>query len=182
MIHRDIKPDNLLLSDDDVLKIVDFGVSEMFEKPSDMRTAKSAGSPAFLPPELCGKHGDVDGRAADIWSMGVSLFCLRYGKIPFNRESMMEIYDAIKTDTPQIPDEEIPDFAHLMSRILEKDPDKRITMPELRVSKQQSGRCRLYQLIDDCRIMPGSRRAGPTPCCPLRRIAHTWSSPQTSSN
>lgn len=44
--HRDIKPDNCLLTEDDVLKIVDFGVSEMFEKSSEMLTAKSAGSPA----------------------------------------------------------------------------------------------------------------------------------------
>ena len=53
IIHRDIKPDNCLITDDDVLKIVDFGVSEMFEKQSEMATAKSAGSPAFMPPELC---------------------------------------------------------------------------------------------------------------------------------
>ncbi len=53
VVHRDIKPDNLLLTEDDVLKVVDFGVSEMFEKVEDMRTSKSAGSPAFLPPELC---------------------------------------------------------------------------------------------------------------------------------
>jgi serine/threonine protein kinase len=43
VVHRDIKPDNLLLTEDDVLKIVDFGVSEMFEKESEMLTAKSAG-------------------------------------------------------------------------------------------------------------------------------------------
>ncbi|KAK4959635.1 hypothetical protein LTR28_005190, partial [Elasticomyces elasticus] len=67
VIHRDIKPDNCLITEDDVLKIVDFGVSEMFEKQSDMATAKSAGSPAFQPPELCVvKHGQVSGRAADI--------------------------------------------------------------------------------------------------------------------
>lgn len=133
VIHRDIKPDNLLLSEDDVLKVVDFGVSQMFEKSSDMRTAKSAGSPAFLPPELCGKHSEVSGKAADIWSMGVSLFCLKYGRIPFNRDGMMEMYEAIKADEPRIPEEENPTLVDLFKRILEKDPEKRIQMPELRV-------------------------------------------------
>jgi [calcium/calmodulin-dependent protein kinase] kinase len=117
------------------LKIVDFGVSEMFEKSDDMRTAKSAGSPAFLPPELCvAKHGDISGKAADIWSMGVSLYCLRYGRIPFEREGVLDIFEAIKTDTPKFPPDEHPDFLDLMKRILEKDPQKRITMEELRVS------------------------------------------------
>ncbi|KAM0434436.1 hypothetical protein ACHAPT_003532 [Fusarium lateritium] len=132
IIHRDIKPDNLLLSDDDVLKVVDFGVSEMFLKPENMRTAKSAGSPAFLPPELCGKHAEVSGTAADIWSMGVSLYCLKYGRIPFNREGVLDMYDAIKSEEPQIPKDENADFVDLMSKILEKDPEKRITMDKLR--------------------------------------------------
>lgn len=133
VIHRDIKPDNLLLCDDDVLKVVDFGVSQMFQESRGMRTAKSAGSPAFLPPELCGKHGDVSGTAADIWSMGVSLYCLRYGGIPFSREGMLEMYEAIKTEEPSIPAEETPSLIDLFRRVLEKDPEKRITMSELRV-------------------------------------------------
>ncbi|KAM5351538.1 hypothetical protein ACJ41O_004261 [Fusarium nematophilum] len=132
IIHRDIKPDNLLLSDDDVLKVVDFGVSEMFEKPENMRTAKSAGSPAFLPPELCGKHAEVSGTAADIWSMGVSLYCLKYGRIPFNRDGVLDMYDAIKSDEPQIPADESPDFVDLMHKVLQKDAGKRITMEQLR--------------------------------------------------
>jgi len=132
VIHRDIKPDNLLLCEDDVLKVVDFGVSQMFEKADEMRTAKSAGSPAFLPPELCGRHGDVSGKAADIWSMGVSLYCLRYGGIPFNREGMLEMYEAIKTEQPSIPEDENPDLVDLFRRILEKDPEKRIKMSMLR--------------------------------------------------
>ncbi|OBR13618.1 Calcium calmodulin dependent protein kinase [Colletotrichum higginsianum IMI 349063] len=134
VIHRDIKPDNLLLTEDDVLKIVDFGVSEMFEKPGEgMKTAKSAGSPAFLAPELCVvRHGDVDGRAADIWSMGVSLYCLRYGKIPFEHEGVLEMYEAIKTESPDLPEEENPDFVDLMGKILEKDPQKRIQISGLR--------------------------------------------------
>ncbi|KAL7912994.1 kinase-like protein [Trichoderma velutinum] len=132
VIHRDIKPDNLLLSEDDVLKVVDFGVSEMFEKSTNMRTAKSAGSPAFLPPELCSKHDKVSGTAADIWSMGVTLYCLKYGRIPFNKEAMLEIYEAIKTEEPELPKDESPSFVHLMGRLLDKNPETRITMPELR--------------------------------------------------
>lgn len=133
VVHRDIKPDNLLLTEDDVLKIVDFGVSEMFEKTSEMTTAKSAGSPAFLPPELCiAKHGDVSGKAADIWSMGVSLYCLRFGRIPFERAGVMELYESIKNDKVDLSRVGDPAFGDLMNRILEKDPKKRITMPELR--------------------------------------------------
>lgn len=134
IVHRDIKPDNCLLTNDDVLKVVDFGVSEMFEKHSEMFTAKSAGSPAFLPPELCVvKHGDVSGRAADIWSMGVTLYCLRYGQIPFQKEGILELYESIKNDSVNYYDETDEDFKDLMERIFEKDPAKRIEMPELRV-------------------------------------------------
>ncbi|RCI08084.1 hypothetical protein L249_6219 [Ophiocordyceps polyrhachis-furcata BCC 54312] len=133
VIHRDIKPDNLLLSEDDVLKVSDFGVSEMFEKPGEMMTAKSAGSPAFLPPELCGAHREVSGTAADIWSMGVSLYCLKYGRLPFNRPSVLEIYEAIKEEDAKVPkDDEDANFVDLLHRILDKDPDSRITMAELR--------------------------------------------------
>lgn len=135
IIHRDIKPDNCLITNDDVLKIVDFGVSEMFEKASEMATAKSAGSPAFMPPELCvAKHGQVSGKAADIWSMGVTLYCLRYGRIPFEKGAMLELYESIRNDSLDLNGESNDTFADLMRRILEKDPEKRITMEELRVS------------------------------------------------
>lgn len=134
IVHRDIKPDNCLITNDDTLKIVDFGVSEMFEKDSDMNTAKSAGSPAFMPPELCvAKHGEVSGRAADIWSMGVTLYCLCYGRIPFEKTGMIELYDSIKNDEFSLGGDCTDAFKDLMTRILEKDPVKRITMDELRV-------------------------------------------------
>lgn len=138
IVHRDIKPDNCLVTNDDLLKVVDFGVSEMFEKDSDMFTGKSAGSPAFLPPELCVvKHGDVSGRATDIWSMGVTLYCLRYGRLPFEKQSIFELYDSIRGD-PLVYEEESDEvFKDLISRILEKDPEKRIDMFGLRVSQSQ---------------------------------------------
>lgn len=133
-MHRDIKPDNCLLTDDDTLKVVDFGVSEMFEKDSDMITKKSAGSPAFMPPELCvPKHGDVSGKAADIWSMGVTLYCLRFGKIPFEKTNVIDLYESIRRDTPDLGEDCDDTFRDLMMRLLEKDPRKRISMEELRV-------------------------------------------------
>jgi len=135
VVHRDIKPDNCLITEDDVLKIVDFGVSEMFEKQSDMHTAKSAGSPAFMPPELCvSRHGPVSGKAADIWSMGVTLYCLRFGRIPFERSNPIDLYNSIRNDPLDLGPGCNEDFEDLMHRILEKDPSKRITMQELRVS------------------------------------------------
>ena len=135
VVHRDIKPDNCLLTEDDVLKIVDFGVSEMFEKTSEMKTAKSAGSPAFLPPELCvSRHGDISGKAADIWSMGVTLYCLYFGSIPFEKSSVLDLYESIKHDEISLDTECEKDFRDLIYKILEKDPHKRITIPQLRVS------------------------------------------------
>lgn len=145
VVHRDIKPDNCLITHDDVLKIVDFGVSEMFEKQSDMATAKSAGSPAFMPPELCvAKHGQVSGKAADIWSMGVTLYCLRYGHIPFEKTGILELYDSIRSDDLTLDDEKDRSFEDLMRRLLEKDPEKRIAMEELRVGGTKFDEINLY--------------------------------------
>ncbi|KAF4551394.1 Protein kinase domain-containing protein 40 [Elsinoe fawcettii] len=133
IIHRDLKPDNCLITHDDVLKIVDFGVSEMFDKESEMHTSKHAGSPAFMPPELCvAKHGNVSGRAVDIWSMGVTLYCLRYGRIPFEKQGMLELYEAIRSEEPTFDGEKDEKFLDLIKRMLEKDPSKRIAMPDIR--------------------------------------------------
>ncbi|KAF9924047.1 hypothetical protein FBU30_005921 [Linnemannia zychae] len=135
IIHRDIKPDNLLRSGDGTVKIVDFGVSEMFNKKGDDLTKKSAGSPAFMAPELCRPdHGEVSGRATDIWSMGVTLFCVRYGTLPYVSESILEMHRVIREEDYEIPGEatEDPRFVSLIRKLLEKDPAKRITIEQLR--------------------------------------------------
>ncbi|KAH9872711.1 hypothetical protein J1614_005105 [Plenodomus biglobosus] len=133
IIHRDIKPDNCLVTEEDVLKIVDFGVSEMFDKEGEMKTAKSAGSPAFMPPELCvAKHGHVSGRAADIWSMGCTLYCLLFGRIPFERTGMIELYESIRSDPLEFDTDCNDELKHLLQKLMEKDPQKRITIEEIR--------------------------------------------------
>ncbi|PKY13390.1 kinase-like protein [Rhizophagus irregularis] len=125
-----IKPDNLLLSKDEVLKIVDFGVSEMFVKGND-KMKKSAGSPAFMAPKS--HHGEISGQAADVWSMGVTLYCLAFGCLPFEKDNLLELYESIKNDEFNIPEGTDPDLKDLFHKVLEKDPAKRITMQELRV-------------------------------------------------
>ena len=134
-MHRDIKPDNLLLTENDTLKVVDFGVSEMFDKGSEMMTSKSTGSPAFTPPELCvPKHGKVSGKAVDIWSMGISLYCLRFGRLPFEHAGIFDLFEAIRNDEPQLSsDPEESQFNDLMRKILNKSPQSRINMREIRV-------------------------------------------------
>ncbi|KAF9109121.1 hypothetical protein BGX27_007970 [Mortierella sp. AM989] len=132
IIHRDIKPDNLLRSSDNIVKIVDFGVSEMFKKGNDM-TKKSAGSPAFMAPELCRPdHGEVSGRATDVWSMGVTLYCLRYGCLPYVSSSILEMQQLIREKEFELPKEDDDRFVTLIKMLLEKDPSKRITIDQLR--------------------------------------------------
>ncbi|KAI8988131.1 kinase-like domain-containing protein [Mycotypha africana] len=132
IVHRDIKPDNLLLSKDNVLKIVDFGVSEMFVKGND-KLKKSAGSPAFMAPELCiAKHGEVSGKATDIWSMGITLYCMIYGQLPFKSANVLELYDMIKEAPIDYHEVTDTDLLDLFERILDRNPETRITMKELR--------------------------------------------------
>ncbi|KAF8925199.1 hypothetical protein BGZ58_001012 [Dissophora ornata] len=134
IVHRDIKPDNLLLSADGTLKIVDFGVSEMFTKKGDDLTKKSAGSPAFMAPELCRyDHGEVSGKPTDVWSMGVTLYCIRYGWLPFRCKNPLDLQIAIRENEPEdLEGEEDVRFTNLMRGLLEKDPAKRITIDEIR--------------------------------------------------
>ncbi|KAF0434650.1 Pkinase-domain-containing protein [Gigaspora margarita] len=134
IVHRDIKPDNLLLSADGILKIVDFGVSEAFTQGND-KMKKSAGSPAFMAPELCvANRGEISGKAADIWSMGVTLYCLVFGHLPFVKDNVIDLFDSIKNDDITIPEGSNPDadLVDLLHKVLEKDPEKRIIMAELR--------------------------------------------------
>ncbi|KAF9354316.1 hypothetical protein BGX26_007845 [Mortierella sp. AD094] len=134
IIHRDIKPDNLLRSAGDTLKIVDFGVSEMFSKKGDDITKKSAGSPAFMAPEWCRyDHGELSGKPADIWSMGVTLYCMRYGRLPFrSSSSSLDLLRTIREEEPDLTEETDPRFKNVMEKLLDKDPSKRITIDGLR--------------------------------------------------
>lgn len=134
IVHRDIKPDNILLSDDrKTCKIVDFGVSEMFHKPGDDTMQKSAGSPAFMSPELCtAGHLEYHGKSDDIWSFGVTLYCMVVGRLPFDKDNFYQLYEAIKNEDPEYPGHLSDDLKDLLGKMLAKDPNQRITVPEIR--------------------------------------------------
>ncbi|SPO42242.1 uncharacterized protein PSFLO_07725 [Pseudozyma flocculosa] len=134
IVHRDLKPDNILLSDGGrTCKIVDFGVSEMFLKPGDDKMQKSAGSPAFMSPELCtAGHSWYHGRSDDIWSFGVTVYCMVVGRLPFDKDNFFEMYEAIKAEEPEYPSHLSPELKDLLQKLLRKDPEKRITIDEMR--------------------------------------------------
>ncbi|KAL0082226.1 kinase-like domain-containing protein [Phycomyces blakesleeanus] len=155
IVHRDIKPDNLLLSSGGMLKIVDFGVSEMF-KGNDDKLKKSAGSPAFMAPELCiAHHGEISGKAADIWSMGITLYCLIYGRPPFRTSSLVDLLDMIRDDPIHYEKSTDPDLLDLFYKLLERDPSKRITMLEMRNHPWVTNRGKLPMITEEenCRAL-----------------------------
>lgn len=103
VIHRDIKPSNLLLSDCDHVKIADFGVCNEFTGPDALLTG-TTGTPAFLPPEaLSTERLRYSGRAADVWSMGVTLYALVTGVLPFSGDSVVTVYQRILNQTLTFP-------------------------------------------------------------------------------
>ncbi|OXG71710.1 calcium/calmodulin-dependent protein kinase kinase [Cryptococcus neoformans var. grubii Br795] len=133
VVHRDIKPENILLSTDrQLVKLCDFGVSEMFTKTGDDRIQKSGGSPAFQSPESFQPNGELHGKAVDIWALGVTLYCMLTGTLPFNYPNIIELYAALMEKSPRIPEDWDASLRDLIERMLCKDPALRIDMSSLR--------------------------------------------------
>uniref|UniRef100_A0A8C3CZ92 calcium/calmodulin-dependent protein kinase n=1 Tax=Cairina moschata TaxID=8855 RepID=A0A8C3CZ92_CAIMO len=135
IIHRDIKPSNLLLGDDGHVKIADFGVSNQFEG-NDAQLSSTAGTPAFMAPEAISDTGkSFSGKALDVWAMGITLYCFVYGKCPFIDEYILGLHNRIKNKPVEFPEEaQISDeLKDLILRMLDKNPETRITVPEIKV-------------------------------------------------
>ncbi|EAR97504.1 Serine/Threonine kinase domain protein (macronuclear) [Tetrahymena thermophila SB210] len=124
--HRDIKPDNLLIDENDNLKVADFGISTLMEKSDE--TSSNAGTKAFMAPESWEKKV-FKAPPLDIWATGVTLYIMIYGSVPFKEKKLIELKNEIcqkEIVLPPIP--EIPEQAKdLLFRMLDKNPMKRIT-------------------------------------------------------
>eukprot|EP01006_Ploeotia_vitrea_P043579 TRINITY_DN66746_c6_g6_i2.p1 TRINITY_DN66746_c6_g6~~TRINITY_DN66746_c6_g6_i2.p1 ORF type:complete len:299 (-),score=28.68 TRINITY_DN66746_c6_g6_i2:110-1006(-) len=126
--HRDIKPENILLDGEDNPKLTDFGVSHQFDGEDKIENGE--GTPAFLSPESC-NAGKSSGRLNDIWALGVSLYALAYGVLPFRGEHVGAITEAIMTHNPPFDESVSPQLANLISQMLTKDPSKRCQMKDI---------------------------------------------------
>jgi serine/threonine protein kinase len=94
IVHRDLKLDNILIdpSDQNRIKIIDFGFS--IKATADQKLTLHCGTPHYMDPDIS-KKKDYNGQAADVWALGVILFILLTGKLPFFGEFEQDLYRKI---------------------------------------------------------------------------------------
>uniref|UniRef100_A0A672ID65 calcium/calmodulin-dependent protein kinase n=1 Tax=Salarias fasciatus TaxID=181472 RepID=A0A672ID65_SALFA len=135
IIHRDVKPSNLLVGEDGHIKIADFGVSNQFEGADALLTS-TVGTPAFLAPEaLSETRKNFSGKALDVWAMGVTLHCFVFGVCPFMDERILSLHQKIKTQPVVLPEHAdiSDDLKDLLLKMLDKNPETRISIPQIKV-------------------------------------------------
>ena len=128
ILHRDIKLDNILLNASGHIKICDFGVSKAV-KPGE-RLTEQCGTPAYIAPEILRDKG-YEGFGVDIWSAGVVLYAMLYGTVPFKANNMKELHKLITKGKYSLKEGITEEAKNLLRRMLECDPRKRITIPDL---------------------------------------------------
>lgn len=139
LIHRDLKLENLLLDKHKNIIISDFGFVNSFntEKLDLMKT--SCGSPCYAAPELVLTSAPYGGRKVDIWSLGVILYAMLAGYLPFDDDvenedgsDIIRLYNYICNTSLTFPEYVSPLARDLLRKIIVPDPNKRISMDEIR--------------------------------------------------
>jgi serine/threonine protein kinase len=129
VLHRDIKLENILLSRSHV-KICDFGVSRMMPKHALIR--EQCGTPAYIAPEVLGDRG-YEGFASDIWSLGVCLYAMVSGFLPFQGKTASELHAAIMSGQVEMPEFFSSDLQDLLIQLFRTSPKQRISLKSLLV-------------------------------------------------
>jgi len=128
--HRDFKPENILITKDDtVLKIIDFGLGNIYKHNQLLKTA--CGSPCYAPPEMI-KEESYDGAKSDIWSSGIILYLMLCGKLPFYHEQNEIMYEKILSGKFEHPSHLSENAKDLLDKIIEVDPKKRLNFEEIK--------------------------------------------------
>lgn len=131
VIHCDLKPENIFISPEETVKIMDFGISRLKDQPIDP-DAPIMGTPEFLAPEQI-RNEKLDGRC-DLYALGIIIYEMFTNKVPFEDEDIYKLLDKILYETPPDPRiyrEEIPeDFSKIILKAIEKDKKKRFQNAE----------------------------------------------------
>lgn len=129
IVHRDLKPENLLLDSHNNVKIADFGLSNMMHDGEFLKT--SCGSPNYAAPEVI-KGSLYAGPEVDVWSAGVILYALLCGTLPFDDDHIPTLFKKIRSGKFVIPPHLSSLIAGLLTKMLQVDPMKRITVDEIK--------------------------------------------------
>ncbi|XP_035856908.1 MAP/microtubule affinity-regulating kinase 4 isoform X1 [Sander lucioperca] len=132
IVHRDLKAENLLLDADSNIKIADFGFSNEFTAGSKLDTF--CGSPPYAAPELFqGKK--YDGPEVDIWSLGVILYTLVSGSLPFDGQNLKELRERVLRGKYRVPFYMSTDCEGILRRFLVLNPAKRCSLDQIMKDK-----------------------------------------------
>ncbi|EPQ26898.1 uncharacterized protein PFL1_05533 [Pseudozyma flocculosa PF-1] len=132
IIHRDLKLGNIMLDEKMNVKIGDFGLAALLKYPEE-RKKTVCGTPNYIAPEVLYDQGEGHSFEVDVWSVGVILYTLLVGKPPFQTNNVTEIYERIKKNDYEIPDEARVSLEaqELITNILTHNPAERPTLVEI---------------------------------------------------
>nr|WP_264296677.1 serine/threonine-protein kinase [Streptomyces sp. C8S0] len=124
VLHRDVKPGNVMLGNDGRVVLTDFGIALVEGSPQLTVTGELVGSPEYLAPERA--MGRASGPASDLWSLGVLLYAAVEGGTPFRRDTVLGTLRAV-VDDPVPPPRSAGPLAEVVEGLLRKDPEERLT-------------------------------------------------------
>jgi serine/threonine protein kinase len=126
--HRDLKPNNVLIDKQFNAKLADFGLCHVSTAGKLLKTP--CGSPLYAPPEILSSQ-DYDGKAADIWSLGILLYTMVTGTLPWSSENQIELFRQIRQADIDVPAHLSPTIQELLAKMLQRDPVSRLTIEEV---------------------------------------------------
>ncbi|MFF0642640.1 protein kinase [Streptomyces tendae] len=123
ILHRDVKPSNVLIAEDGRVVLTDFGIAQVEGDPSITSTGMLVGAPSYISPERA--RGHKPGPAADLWSLGGLLYAAVEGTPPYDRGSAIATLTAVMTENLEEPKNAGP-LRDVIYGLLTKDPDQRL--------------------------------------------------------